>query len=1240
VAALVAAVAMFALSGSASASTHVSFTRAWGWGVTDGQAQFEICTSSCQLGTPGGGAGQLKYPAAVTFGGVAVDGSSDVYVADTDNQRIDEFSPTGSFIRAWGWGVSDGQARLETCTSSCQTGLFGAGAGELNYPKGIAVDQSGDVYVADLSNQRIDEFSSTGAFIRTWGWGVSDGQAHLETCTSSCQTGLYGAGPGQLNDPTGVAVDGSGDVYVTDLQNERVDEFSSTGSFTRAWGWGVSDGQARFETCTSSCQPGLYGAGAGQLNYPSGVAVDGSGDVYVADSGNQRIAEFSSTGSFTRAWGWGVSDGQARLETCTSSCQTGLYGDGAGQFWYPTGVAVDGSGDVYVTDIENERVDESSSTGSFIRAWGWGVSDGQARLETCTSSCQSGLYGSAAGQLYYPAGVAVGGSGDAYVADLVNERIDGFSAAAPPRGAPTVSTGQASSLSPTSATLTGTVNPNGKTVSDCHFDWGTTSAYGNSVPCASPPGSGASDVAVSAALSGLAPGTIYHFRVAASNPAGTNDGADKTFTTTACQGEGEVRFGVVDAIGGCFRPVAAGGHNAYATTDSIKLNGIQLRPATGTTIVLDPQAETINSGGGSVSLWVGPVELGSGPIAWAGLDGGSAGRATLTDMPADTGSVLGGLPLAGTVQPTLTQDGSALIGAYVQLPAILGDVAASVSFKTNNAGAFSFDGLHLRVSSVPVGVGQYSSGGQVAPVVWLKNLDGYYNASDDSWGGAVDIKIYDWEVQGDFGLVHGRLDHLDASLSFPGSSVPLGSTGLFLDSVSLALQMNPFGFGIGAGITAGPDMFKNPINGEDVALMEVDGAGKVVLSNPVDIALDGALKIASFQVATAHMDYKWGTSLALGLNVRLPWWDNGQQPPAVRIDGGLNGWLDIPKLAFNAEGTAEACFFQCLSADVLASNIGAAACVNVFGVQVGGAYTWVDHTLHFPIGCDLSAYRATQAAADVSAAGAGRVIVLPGHLPVAGLRIRGTTGPPVVTITGPRGERITTPVTASGAKTSRYWLVKNPADDTTGVVIAHPAGGPWRITAAPGSPAITAVQAAYGLPPASVRARVSRHGRRFKLTYTINPITGQLVRFAERVGRATHLIGTGHGTHGTLTFTPAAGHAGPRTIIAIVLQNGLARQELTVASYRAPAPLKPGKPNRVTLRRQGTNLIVSWSRTADTASYAILAKLPRHRSELFELAARQHIVLIPNVLTSDHGTIVITAVDHTGVRGPSAHISF
>src|SRR5207302_1893227 len=95
--------------------------------------------------------------------------------------------------------------------------------------------------------------------------------------------------------------------------------------------------------------------------------------------------------------------------------------------------------------------------------------------------------------------------------------------------APSVVTGTASALTQTSATLNATVNPNGGTVSDCHFEYGSTSAYGTSVPCASLPGSSA--VAVSAEVEGLAPNSTYHFRIVASNEGGTSSGPDQTLST-------------------------------------------------------------------------------------------------------------------------------------------------------------------------------------------------------------------------------------------------------------------------------------------------------------------------------------------------------------------------------------------------------------------------------------------------------------------------------------------------------------------------------------------------------------------------------------------------------------------------------------------------------------------------------------------------------------------------------------
>ncbi len=101
-----------------------------------------------------------------------------------------------------------------------------------------------------------------------------------------------------------------------------------------------------------------------------------------------------------------------------------------------------------------------------------------------------------------------------------------------PRNTPTVVTGGASSVTQTSATLHATVNPNGEAVGECEFEYGTMSSYGSTAPCAPSPGSGAAAVAVSASIRGLAANTTYHFRVRATNPEGTSESSDGTFTTS------------------------------------------------------------------------------------------------------------------------------------------------------------------------------------------------------------------------------------------------------------------------------------------------------------------------------------------------------------------------------------------------------------------------------------------------------------------------------------------------------------------------------------------------------------------------------------------------------------------------------------------------------------------------------------------------------------------------------------
>jgi sugar lactone lactonase YvrE len=278
-----------------------AFTHAFGFGVDTGVTAFEVCTtaSACQQGVSGDGAGQLASPL-----GVALDGSGNLYVADAGNSRISVFSAAApSFSRAFGWGVDDGTAVFQVCTSSCQTGQSGDAAGQLASPFGVAIDGSGNLHVADSGNSRISVFSAAApSFTRAFGFGVDSGAAAYEVCTtaSGCQTGSGGSDAGQLDTPLGVALDGSGNLYVAEFGNKyRINVFSAVPAFTRAFGFGVDSGAAAFEVCTtaSACEAGLTGGAAGQLNTPYGVAVDTCGAAWVTDSGNNRLQRFGEPGT-------------------------------------------------------------------------------------------------------------------------------------------------------------------------------------------------------------------------------------------------------------------------------------------------------------------------------------------------------------------------------------------------------------------------------------------------------------------------------------------------------------------------------------------------------------------------------------------------------------------------------------------------------------------------------------------------------------------------------------------------------------------------------------------------------------------------------------------------------------------------------------------------------------------------------------------------------------------------------
>ncbi len=289
---------------------------------------------------------------------------------------------------------------------------FGEAPNQLNHPVSTAIDPAGDLWVTNNASDAIEKFSSTGTLLGTYG--------------------SYGTGAGRFIAPWGIAVDSrNGNVYVSDQSNFRIEEFSSSGAFVKALGWGVSNGHAELETCTTECRAGIPGAGNGQFSWLAGLAVDSSGNLWIADNGNNRIQELNEKGEFVREFG--------------------SAGTGPEQFEGPLNITLS-SGNLYITDYRNNRIQEFSTTGSpvnrfsectggpghFSSPYGiatdphsgnlYVVDSGNTRVQECTTSggfvTKFGSTGSGPGQFSVATGVAVSSSGGIFAVDNATNRVE------------------------------------------------------------------------------------------------------------------------------------------------------------------------------------------------------------------------------------------------------------------------------------------------------------------------------------------------------------------------------------------------------------------------------------------------------------------------------------------------------------------------------------------------------------------------------------------------------------------------------------------------------------------------------------------------------------------------------------------------------------------------------------------------------------------------------------------------
>ena len=304
---------------------------------------------------------------------IVYDRSGNLYIADAENHRIRKVSTSGLITTIAGTG-----------TPGFNGDGVGATLAQLNTPRGLAIDTSGNIYIADDNNQRIRKINTSGI---------------ISTIAGNGSSGFSGDGGPATNAgflyPECIAIDNNGNIYITDAWNQRVRKINASGVISTFAG----SGPGGFGTGGFSGDGGA--ASSAQLLYPTGVNVDNSGNVYISDNNNNRIRMVNSSGI---------------ISTIAGNGSAGYSGDGgsatAARLYNPSGITFDRSGNMYIADNFNHRIRKVDASGIITTIAGTGTASytgdgGAATLATLT----------------YPACVTFDNSDNLIIADYQNHAV-------------------------------------------------------------------------------------------------------------------------------------------------------------------------------------------------------------------------------------------------------------------------------------------------------------------------------------------------------------------------------------------------------------------------------------------------------------------------------------------------------------------------------------------------------------------------------------------------------------------------------------------------------------------------------------------------------------------------------------------------------------------------------------------------------------------------------------------------
>jgi len=610
---------------------------------------------------------------------------------------------------------------------------------------------------------------------------------------------------------------------------------------------------------------------------------------------------------------------------------------------------------------------------------------------------------------------------------------------------------------------------------------------------------------------------------------------------------------------------------------------------------------------------------------------------------------LGPFKLAGDAKLRLADDGTAFLDAQAELPALLSGpggqpIRTSVTIRASRSGKISLQGVHL---SAPAA---YLGGVKVRKLAI--DYDGGLSVTGELVFPPVNqgISINRFRIDD-----RGRFKELDVSyLAGAGQGINVGP-GIFLTKLGGGLSMDPDEIRARATVSVGPSTGGGcPTAGIDADL-NVHFAPGVFF-----VDATGTVQLVCIPVGNTHFyaDQTGLVDLTASVNLDLG---------PIYLSAGLHGTINLPRWQIDVHGRGGIRHLFSGEVKGMLSNYGIAGCgrVEVFpetpftdsvtiaggaGVHFSGGrppFTYAELLANLDAftGCSLRSWspfgRDARAVINPRGSGAraetGSTFTISSPAPkVIPLELIGAGGAPKVRVRTPAGKVLdATGFGADLVKTADLSGLTDEARSRT-VLFLRGESGRYTVEPAEGSPRIVDMRRSEILPEPKVTAKVSGRGPARVLRYAVARLPGQEVRFVEHStgGQRVILTVKGGGT-GRKAFTTSEGKGTRRTVVAEVVQDGLARDNLTVARFVAPAPAA-GTPRGVRIRRSGSRATVTWRGTPYAKAYEVTVSTGRGRTFVLAPAGKRRSVRFTGLAKGEGATAKVVAITPAGRRGKGA----